>query len=163
MKNYIFDKNTAKPYNTIKSYFYKVVYMAEPIRESYTKMLSQNLLFLMSVMGKKRKQVCKDLNIPYTTYTDWVNGNTYPKLESMQLLADYFCIDVNDLHIDISQNFKLVERLEAYANGIQKGKLNMPENFQHKSLSERINEYDGNIEIYTYDWNDMLEGGFFDE
>ena len=137
--------------------------MTEPIRESYTKILSNNLLFLMSIMGKKRKQVSKDLNIPYTTFTDWVNGNTYPKLESMQLLADYFCVDVSDLYIDISQDSRLINRLEAYANGVQKGDFEMPIKFQHKPLAERINEYNGNIEIYTYDWKDMLEGGFFDE
>lgn len=137
--------------------------MSEPIRESYTKALSNNLLFLMSIMGKKRKQVSNDLNIPYTTFTDWVNGNTYPKLESMQLLADYFCVDVSDLYIDISQDSRLIKRLEAYANGVQKGELEMQIKFQHKSLAERINEYNGHIEIYTYDWNDMLKGGFFDE
>lgn len=136
--------------------------MSQPIRENYSKTLGQNLVFLMTLMDKKRKEVCQDLDIPYTTYSDWVNGNSYPKLENLQSLADYFLVDVSDLYIDISQNTGLVKRLTAYASKIKDGIKQMPEEFHHRSLKKRIEDNNGNVDIIEFDWGDLLTGGYFE-
>lgn len=35
---------------------------------------SQNLRSLMDKNNKDRNQICDDLGLKYTTFTDWVNG-----------------------------------------------------------------------------------------
>ena len=58
---------------------------------------SRNLRALMEARGKDRKQVCKDLGFKYTTFTDWYNGNKYPRIDKIEMLADYFGVLKSDL------------------------------------------------------------------
>ena len=58
---------------------------------------SQNLKYYMIINSKTRADVCRDLKIPYSTYTDWCNGNIYPRIDKIELLADYFDIKKSDL------------------------------------------------------------------
>ena len=51
----------------------------------------------MEARGKDRKQVCKDLGFKYTTFTDWYNGNKYPRIDKIEMLADYFGVLKSDL------------------------------------------------------------------
>lgn len=68
---------------------------------------SKNLRSLMEKIGKGRKQVCADLGFKYTTFTDWYNGNKYPRIDKIEMLADYFGVLKSDLiedKADIPQN-----------------------------------------------------------
>ena len=58
---------------------------------------SKNLKAIMEQRGKDRKQVCADLGLKYTTFTDWYNGNKYPRIDKIEILADYFGILKSDL------------------------------------------------------------------
>ncbi len=51
----------------------------------------------MELKGKDRNQICKDLGFKYTTFTDWINGNTYPRIDKIELMANYFGINKADL------------------------------------------------------------------
>lgn len=137
--------------------------MADAVRDTYSKVLSNNLNLLMKIYGSNRKKVSYEIEVPYTTYTDWVKGKTYPKIEGIQKIAEYFHVEVADLSRDISKDSDLLKRLLAYADGvanIEEEKLRM---FEHKSLQQRIDEYNGKIEVYEYDWSDLMEGDYFEE
>lgn len=58
---------------------------------------SQNLKRLMNQFGKDRKQVCDDLGFKYTTFADWCNGNKYPRIDKIEMLANYFGVLKSDL------------------------------------------------------------------
>ena len=58
---------------------------------------SRNLRTLMQRSGKDRNQVCEDLGFKYTTFTDWYNGNKYPRIDKIELLANYFGVLKSDL------------------------------------------------------------------
>lgn len=64
--------------------------------------LSKNLRELMKKYGKDRKQVCQDLGFKYTTFTDWYNGKKYPRIDKIEMLADYFGVLKSDLIEDKS-------------------------------------------------------------
>ena len=51
----------------------------------------------MQQRNKTRKEICDDLNIKYTTFADWYNGNKYPRIDKIELLAKYFGIQKSDL------------------------------------------------------------------
>lgn len=58
---------------------------------------AKNLKYYMSLNKKDRNDVCRDLEIPYSTFTDWYNANIYPRIDKIQMLANYFGIQKSDL------------------------------------------------------------------
>ncbi len=58
---------------------------------------AKNLRYYMSKNKKDRNDICRDLKIPYSTLTDWYNGNIYPRIDKIELLANYFNIRKSDL------------------------------------------------------------------
>ena len=58
---------------------------------------AKNLQYYMKLNNKTRSDVCRDLDIPYSTFTDWCNANIYPRIDKIQLLANYFSIQKADL------------------------------------------------------------------
>ena len=61
------------------------------------KVFSKNLRSLMEQQNKDRKQICNDLGFKYTTFSDWYNGNKYPRIDKIEMLADYFGVLKSDL------------------------------------------------------------------
>ena len=59
--------------------------------------MAQNIQYYMDLNGKTRNDVCEALKIKYTTFSDWVNAKTYPRIDSIELMANYFGIDKSDL------------------------------------------------------------------
>ena len=135
----------------------------EAIRNTYCTALSNNLNLLMKKYGKRRKDVSKDLGVPYTTYTDWVNGNAYPKLENLHMLADYFHIGVDDLQMEISENSDVMRRINAYARLIDESQQVSIPDLKHKTLKERIAEYDGVINFYEYNYGGLIDERMYGE
>ncbi|EDP6423561.1 helix-turn-helix transcriptional regulator [Campylobacter jejuni] len=65
---------------------------------SNSKMIfSDNLKMLMKSKGISRKQLSSDIGVKYTTLTDWINGKTYPRIDKIDLLAEYFGISKSEL------------------------------------------------------------------
>ena len=58
---------------------------------------AKNLNYYMNINKKTRIDVCRDLEIPYSTFTDWCNANIYPRIDKIELLANYFDIKKSDL------------------------------------------------------------------
>ncbi len=56
-----------------------------------------NLRRYMELNDKSRKDVCNDLGFNYNTYTDWVKGKKYPRMDKVEMLANYFGILKSDL------------------------------------------------------------------
>ena len=58
---------------------------------------AKNLKYYMKYYNKDRNQICESLNIPYTTFADWYNAVTYPRIDKIELLANYFNVQKSDL------------------------------------------------------------------
>lgn len=58
---------------------------------------AENLKHYMKINNKNRSDVCRDLDIPYSTITDWCNANIYPRIDNIERLANYFEIKKSDL------------------------------------------------------------------
>ncbi|QIK52629.1 helix-turn-helix domain-containing protein [Jeotgalibaca porci] len=52
--------------------------------------LSNNLNELISKKRKSQADVIRDLGIPEATIRSWFNGEKYPRIDKIQMLADYF-------------------------------------------------------------------------
>jgi repressor LexA len=77
---------------------------------------SKNLRRYMKINNKDRNDVSRDLTIPYSTLTDWYNGNIYPRIDKIQLLANYFGIQKADLvenNSDINKSIPILGTVKA--------------------------------------------------
>ena len=59
--------------------------------------MALNIKRFMTMKGVDRNTVCAALGIKYTTLTDWINAKTYPRIDKMEKLANYFGVDKSDL------------------------------------------------------------------
>ena len=57
----------------------------------------------MEVKGKSRNDISEALGISYFTVSDWVNGKKYPRMDKVEMLANYFGVQKSDLIEDKKQ------------------------------------------------------------
>lgn len=68
--------------------------------------MAKNIQYYMDLYGKTRNDICSALKIKYTTFSDWVNAKTYPRIDSIELMANYFGIE----KIDLVEEHDLISR-----------------------------------------------------
>lgn len=61
------------------------------------KIMAQNIQRLMDSRGIDRNKICADLGFKYTTFTDWVKGKTYPRIDKIEMMANYFGVSKSEL------------------------------------------------------------------
>ena len=59
--------------------------------------MSKNLKYYIERSGKDRKTLAEIWGFPYSTVTDWINGNKYPRIDRIEVMAEYFGIQKSDL------------------------------------------------------------------
>lgn len=73
-------------------------------KENLKQIMAKNIKKYLDRMGKNQTDLARDLNIPETTVSNWMKGNTYPRIDKIQLMADYFGIYRSDLTEDKPNN-----------------------------------------------------------
>ena len=58
---------------------------------------SKNLKYYIEKSGKDRGELADIWGFPYSTVTEWVNGKKYPRIDRIEVMADYFGILKSDL------------------------------------------------------------------
>lgn len=85
------------------------------------KIMAKNILYYMEKHQKSRNEMCEALGVKYTTFTDWVKGNSYPRIDKIELMANYFGISKSDLveeHVVTSRKGVTINVLGRVAAGI---------------------------------------------
>lgn len=59
--------------------------------------LSKNLKRYIEQSGKDRRELAEIWGFPYSTVTEWINGRKYPRIDRIEIMADYFGILKSDL------------------------------------------------------------------
>lgn len=59
--------------------------------------LANNIKNLLKMQGFSREDVANGIGVKYTTFCDWAKGRTYPKMEYIKEIADFFCVTLNGL------------------------------------------------------------------
>ncbi len=62
----------------------------------------RNLKRHLNLSGKKKIEVAKAVGVSSGTFSDWLKGRSYPRMDKIQLLADYFDIKKSDLVEDVN-------------------------------------------------------------
>ena len=82
--------------------------------------MAHNIAKYLKLKGIKPAELARVLGVPYTTVYDWVNGRTYPRIDKIQAMAEFFGIDKAELIEDHPQ-FVLVKQqnIQKVLNSIQ--------------------------------------------
>ena len=94
--------------------------------------LSKNLKYYIERSGKDRKELAEIWGFPYSTVTEWVNGKKYPRIDRIEVMADYFGILKSDLIEDKTEEEQ--KKSTAADGGLSKSKVELID--QIKSLPE---------------------------
>lgn len=77
--------------------------------------MGKNLKCYASRSGKTQKELAAIVGVAPSTFNDWVKGKKYPRIDKIELLADYFGILKSDLieekskaHTDMQKNNDII-------------------------------------------------------
>lgn len=59
--------------------------------------MSRNLSYYMERSGRTQKEVAEIIGIATSTLNDWMKAKSYPRIDKIELLANYFGIQKSDL------------------------------------------------------------------
>lgn len=82
---------------------------------------AKNFNYYLTISNKTQADIVQDLKITASTVSDWANGKKYPRVDKMQMLADYFGIlksDLTEEHEEskLTDDVELQEYLEELKN-----------------------------------------------
>ena len=100
---------------------------------------ASNLKRYMALNGKSRKDISEALGISYYTITDWVNGKKYPRMDKVEMLAQYFGILKSDLIEDKSEEHREMQQKNSTLADLT---VRMRSDKEFFSLIEGINQLD---------------------
>ena len=59
--------------------------------------MANNIRFYLSQNGRSQTEICQTLGFSMSTFSDWVHARTYPRIDKIELMANYFGIEKSDL------------------------------------------------------------------
>ena len=74
--------------------------------------MARNIRHQMEIHNKTRNDVCTALGFSYTTFSDWCNAKKYPRIDKIEMMANYFGIEKKDLIEERKKPSELEEYLE---------------------------------------------------
>lgn len=61
------------------------------------KIMANNIRYYMNINNVTQTELCNTLGFKMPTFSDWVNAKTYPRIDKIELMANYFGISKSDL------------------------------------------------------------------
>ena len=59
--------------------------------------MANNIKYYLNLYNKTPSDICKLLGFPAATFSDWINAKSYPRIDKIELMANYFGISKSDL------------------------------------------------------------------
>ena len=100
---------------------------------------ARNLKHYIAKSGKDRRELAEIWGFPYSTITEWINGKKYPRIDRIEVMADYFGILKSDLIEDKTEEQKEQKKK---ADTITDATLRMKKDSDFLSLVETLNKLD---------------------
>ena len=58
---------------------------------------AKNLLYHVERSGKTQRDICEIIGVSPSTFNEWVKGRKYPRIDKIEMLANFFGINKSDL------------------------------------------------------------------
>ena len=72
--------------------------------------MAKNLSYFIEKSGKTQKEICEDLGFARTTFNEWVKGKKYPRIDKIEIMADYFGVLKSDLIEEKSEEHREMQK-----------------------------------------------------
>lgn len=127
------------------------------------KIMANNIRRHLDSLGLNVKDFATLMNFKYTTVLDWVNAKTYPRIDKIELMANYFKVDKSDLVERYTPSTSLLQQINDTVVQLtppnQKIVLRTSEELweSQKTGSEtyrQANEVSEVLQLYSYDYYD---------
>ena len=89
------------------------------------KVFAENLLYYINLFGKSQKEVAEAIGVTTSTFSEWCNAKKYPRIDRIEMLANYFGLNKSDLieeHKDMPQEDKLTAEIARLARPLTDSK-----------------------------------------
>ncbi len=106
--------------------------------ENIKYIVASNIRFFLEKKKKTRKELCEDLGIKYTTFCDWINGNSTPRLENLETMSTYFDISISDFFIETEKRSQIEERLSEYERRFTMLDISLLDKMDEKQVKELL-------------------------
>ena len=81
--------------------------------------MAKNIRRYMDAAGVKPKDVCNALEISMSTFSDWINGKTYPRIDKIERMAAYFGVSKSALVEENTSNAFVEDIVAGFWEGDQ--------------------------------------------
>lgn len=59
--------------------------------------MAKNIKKYMAIKGVNQTEMCNALGFKFMTLSDWLHAKTYPRIDKIELMANYFGVSKSDL------------------------------------------------------------------
>jgi len=71
--------------------------------------MAKNLAYYVRISGKTQKEVAEVAGVAASTFNDWIKAKKYPRIDKIEILANYFGILKSDLIEEKSEEHKKMQ------------------------------------------------------
>lgn len=104
--------------------------------------MAENLSYYVKASGKTQKELAEIVGVAYSTFNDWMNGKKYPRIDKIEMMANYFGILKSDLIEDKSKEKEKRREMQKKNDIMTDIVLKMRENPEFLSLIETLYSLD---------------------
>lgn len=123
--------------------------------------MADNIKRLLSAKGLNPRQLAIALDFKYTTVNDWVNAKTYPRIDKIEMLANFFNVSKSDLVENKTEEVATTSPVQAIYDQLTPPRQAKALTYLEKQLLEqkneeetKINEVSEVIQLYSYNYYD---------
>lgn len=122
--------------------------------------MADNIKRFLKAKGLNPRQLAIALDFKYTTVNDWVNAKTYPRIDKIEMLANFFNVSKSDLVENKTEEIATTSPVQAIYNQLTPPRQAKALTYLEKQLLEqneeetKINEVSEVIQLYSYDYYD---------
>ena len=122
--------------------------------------MADNIKRLLSAKGLNPRQLAIALDFKYTTVNDWGNAKTYPRIDKIEMLANFFNVSKSDLVENKNKEMATTSPVQAIYDQLTPPRQAKALTYLEKQLLEqneeetKINEVSEVIQLYSYNYYD---------
>lgn len=122
--------------------------------------MADNIKRLLSAKGLNPRQLAIALDFKYTTVNDWVNAKTYPRIDKIEMLANFFNVSKSDLVENKNEEMATTSPVQAIYDQLTPPRQAKALTYLEKQLLEqneeetKKNEVSEVIQLYSYNYYD---------
>ena len=107
--------------------------------------MADNIKRLLSAKGLNPRQLAIALDFKYTTVNDWVNAKTYPRIDKIEMLANFFNVSKSDLVENKNEEIATTSPVQSIYDQLTPPRQAKALTYLEKQLLEQKNEEETKI------------------